>query len=121
MQTQRPTWAKRVIDRVGPVTAWLFLLGIIYISLTSSIIYSGMDAIERSHAEVNAREGMLIFTDCKPLKSYDVVGNVKIGFAVAGEYSEIIDKLAKKAHKDYPTAHGIIFDGNNKAQVVQFK
>lgn len=89
--------------------------------LCSSFIFCGLPAIEHSHADVNALENILIFTDCKPLNEFETIGNVKVGFSVSGSYQEIISKLVKKARKDYPTAQGIIFDGNDKAQVIKFK
>ena len=77
--------------------------------------------VRSNTAEVNQIEGLFIFTDSKPVKETEFIATEKVGLTMSGSYYQIINKLAKKARKEYPTAQAIIFDGNSKADIVKFK
>ena len=75
-------------------------------------------------AEVNSIQGMMIFTDSKPVADYKYIGTVSLSAISFNEqYQEVRDKLIKKAKKQYPDANAIILqlsnDGNNKADVIK--
>lgn len=63
-----------------------------------------------SQAEVNQVQGILIFTDSKPLQEYTYLGTVK-AYRIVGssQYQPVRDYLIKKIRKDYPAANGAIF------------
>ena len=63
-----------------------------------------------NRAEVNQVQGIMIFTDSKPLQQYKYLGTVK-AFRMAGssQYQPLRDHLVKKLKKDYPAANGAIF------------
>lgn len=67
-----------------------------------------------NQAEVNQVQGINIFTDCKPLQSYQYLGSVK-AFRVAGssQYEPIRDFLIKKIKKEFPAANGAVLHLNS--------
>jgi len=76
-------------------------------------------------AEVESYEGVLIFTDSKPVKEYTYLGTVKIvGVLSSGQYEVVRNKLIKLAKKTYPGCEGIILElkdgGTDKADVFKF-
>lgn len=76
-------------------------------------------------ANVYRHNGLLIFTDCDPVNEYDVVEHEKSVLSWSGQYSEIKNKLTRKALRDYPDADGIIISMTEKhvdrAVVIKFK
>ena len=82
----------------------------------------------KATAEVESIQGILIFSDCKPIQPYDYLGTVKStgtgGFA-SGEYASVRDRLIKNAKKDYPNADGLILNlrenKTDQADAIKFK
>ena len=76
-------------------------------------------------ANVYRHNGLLIFTDCEPVNEYDVVEHERSVLSWSGQYSEIKNKLTRRALRDYPSADGIIIsmtEGHvDRAVVVKFK
>jgi hypothetical protein len=106
----------------------LLLGAILGFGLTASIAFTAAhyDA-KNSTAEVNRIEGLLIFSDCKPVIQYDYLGTVKSntgGFGNA-QYEGVRNRLIKNAKKEFPTADAIIVYMNNgqadKADCIKFK
>lgn len=74
-------------------------------------------------AKVQRTGAVFVFVECYPTDEFDVVGSESIGITMSGKYSEIKEKLLKKAAKDFPTADGIIIASpdEGKATVIKFK
>lgn len=76
-------------------------------------------------AQVDRIEGLFIFTDSKPVKSYDYLGTVSISFSSDAQYIGVRDRLISKAKKKYPNAEGVILNlksgGVDKCDVIIFK
>lgn len=80
----------------------------------------------KATAEVNQAQGLYIFTDSKPVTSYEYLGSVNTAAVVwkTRGYQDTKDVLIKKIKKDYPQAEGIIFyfdGGKDKADAIKFK
>lgn len=97
--------------------------------LTLLIVFSSYKTqeVKNSTAEVNQVEGLLIFTDCKPVKEYEYLGTVKSntgGFGNA-QYEGVRNRLIKKVKSEYPKADGAIMYLNygqaDKADAIKFK
>lgn len=100
-----------------------FLAGLL---VAGAFSFKAMYDAKNNTAEVEQYEGIYIFTDSKPVKETDYLGSVKVGMSLgSGQYTEIRDKLIKKAKKEYPTCQGIIIhlkDGDtDKADAIKFK
>ena len=80
---------------------------------------------ENAQAKVNHIDGFYVFTDSSPVRNYDSLGMVEIGFITSTQYEPIRNNLIKNARKEYPNADGIIlqFDkkGMDKCIVIKFK
>lgn len=104
-------------------------LGILIgLSLTLLIAFStATQEIKNSTAEVNQIEGVLIFTDCKPVKQYEYLGTVKSNTGGFGnpQYEGVRNRLIKKVKNEYPQADGAIMYLNygqaDKADAIKFK
>lgn len=77
-------------------------------------------------AEVNKVDGLFVFTDSQPVKEYEKLGEVKNVISMGGaQYSDLRDKLIKKAKKEHPTADAVILyfhtGSTDRAEVVKFK
>jgi hypothetical protein len=105
-----------VAKKIARPIAFIAFLAALYAGLTSSRLQS-----EKSHAAVNQVEGLYIFVESKPIAPTDYLGTVKAGVTWSGDFKEVIAKLVKKAKKEYPAAEGIIFNGDEKADVIKFK
>ena len=92
---------------------------ILFVTLVSAKIV--MYDIKNNTAETNQIEGLYIFTDSKPVKEFEFIGTEKITFSMSGSYEAVINKIAKKARKEFPTAQALIFDGEGQAQIIKFK
>lgn len=98
-------------------------------SLTLLIAFSSErpQELKNSTAEVNQVEGLLIFTDCKPVKEYEYLGTVKSNTGGFGnlQYEGVRNRLIKKVKKEYPKADGAIMYLNygqaDKADAIKFK
>lgn len=107
-----------------------FIIGILAgLALTTLIAFQvATYEIKNSTAEVNNVEGLLIFTDCKPIKEYEYLGTVKSG-GTGGlanpQYEGVRNRLIKRIKKEYPKADGAIMNLNygqaDKADAIKFK
>jgi hypothetical protein len=101
---------------------------IIGLSLTTVFAFT-VASFEPKHstAEVNKVEGLLIFSDCKPVLEYEYLGTVKSSTGGFGnpQYEGVRNRLIKNAKKEYPRADGIIVYLNygqaDKADAIKFK
>ena len=102
---------------------------LIGLSLTLLIAFSSdkTQEVKNSTAEVNQVEGLLIFTDCKPVKEYEYLGTVKSSTGGFGnsQYEGVRNRLIKKVKNEYPKADGAIMYLNygqaDKADAIKFK
>jgi hypothetical protein len=84
--------------------------------------------VKKSSADVNQVEGYYIFTDSKPVLEYEYLGTVKfnggLGFS-SEQYTDVRNKLIKRAKKEFPRADGIIFyfatGSADRADLIKFK
>lgn len=82
--------------------------------------------VNNSTADVERIEGLYIFTDSKPVKEHEYLGTVdyKVGWG-GTQYTQVRDKLIKRAKKEYPKADAVIISLNSgqadKADVIIFK
>lgn len=81
----------------------LFLMAALLLASSFKIAY---DATNKT-AEVAKVDGLYIFTDSEPVKAYTKLGSVTVTFG-SPQYSEVRDKLIKKALKEHPSADGLI-------------
>lgn len=76
-------------------------------------------------AEVKKFDGVSIFVDCKPVKEYDVIGEVELSFFSfhnGSKAGKIQNKLIEKAKAKYPGMQGIIYNiDDESASVIKFK
>lgn len=107
-----------IANKFARIIALAAFLTAIYVGLTSSNV---LDTPDKSHAAVTKIEGLYIFVSSQPLAPNDYLGTVKAGVTWSGDFKEVIAKLVKKAKKEYPAAEGIIFNGEEKADVIKFK
>lgn len=85
-------------------------------------------APDTNRAEVNSVQGLLIFTDSRPVAEYSYLGTVK-GPGPYGlddpQYTNVRDVLIKRAKKQFPEANGIILQlnsgGEDKADAIKMK
>lgn len=80
-----------------------------------------------STSEVNRIEGLLIFTDSKPVLEYEYLGTVKSNTGGFGnpQYEGVRNRLINNVKKEYPQAEGAIMYLNygqaDKADAIKFK
>lgn len=75
-------------------------------------------------ANVKKDHGLYIFIESAPASEYETLGEVKkTGLVMTGSAKEMVKRLCNRAHNDYPTAEGIIFDdlALDHATVIKFK
>lgn len=83
--------------------------------------------VKNSSAEVNQIEGIYIFTDCKPVKTYKYLGTIKYTgtFATNSQYEGVRNALIKRVKKEHPEANGAILYLNygqaDKADAIKFE
>jgi hypothetical protein len=104
-------------------TLFGFVLGV---GLTALLAFTPSALEPRtSMAHVEEVNGVLIFTDSKPVMPYDSLGTVELSFVTDTQYQSIRNHLLKKAKKRYPNVQGLIMKMNkkgvDKAMVVVFK
>lgn len=76
-------------------------------------------------ASVNQIEGLYVFTDSEPLAETEYLGTVKNIISLGSpQYTNIRDKLVRKAKKDFPDCDAVILrfttGGSDKADAVKF-
>ena len=91
------------------------------------LAFNTLEDIKNNYAVVNQQNGLYIYSDCVPLKSYKFLGEVKSntgGFGSA-QYSDVKVRLIKKAKEKYPDANGIILrltsGAADRADVIKFE
>jgi len=89
---------------------------------------SSQYVLKRNTAEVNQRAGFYLFVDSEPMADYEYLGTVKVSLGFDEfdvQYSNVRDRLIKKARKKYPEANGLILTfttgGEDKADCIRFK
>jgi len=96
-----------------------FVCGLV---LSTLFAFTAVYEAKNNTAEVDQLEGVYFFANSKPVKEYEYLGSVKIGFTMGnGGYQDMREKLVKKAKKEYPKADGIIYNGDDKADCIKFK
>lgn len=102
----------------------LIVLGFFVLSIFAFTVVS----YEPKHAtaEVEQLQGLYIFVDSKPVLEYEYIGTVKSTFSLGGsQYTDVRDRIIKKAKKDYPQADAIIISfkagGTDRADAIKFK
>ena len=80
-------------------------------------------APDTNRAEVNSIQGILIFTDSRPVATYTTLGTISGAGFFNDQYTDVRDNLVKKARKRFPEANGIILSltsgGTDKADVIK--
>jgi len=99
-----------------------FALAIFMLATSFKIAY---DATNKT-AEVNKVDGVYVFTDSQPVKDYEKLGEVKNVISMgSGQYSDLRDKLIKKAKKEYPNTEAVILyfhtGSADRAEAIKFK
>lgn len=82
--------------------------------------------ISNKTAEANKVDGLFVFTDSQPVKDYEKLGEVKLTLSLgSAQYSDLRDKLIKKAKKDYPQCEAVICyfhtGSTDRAEAIKFK
>lgn len=96
--------------------------------LMSCVLFFSFMAVyepNETTAEVKKIDGISIFADCKPVKDYEVLGEVELSyfsFSNGSKAGKIQTKLVGKAKEKFPSMQGIIYniDGES-ASVIKFK
>ncbi len=74
---------------------------------------------------VQKNNGIYAFCDNEPICEYEIVERVKSGMSWSGQFTEVRNKLIKKAIKDHPDCDGVVISmaqgGTNRAIVIKFK
>ena len=108
---------------------------IVIISLVGFTVNKPAD--NKSLANVNQQQGILIFTDCKPVAEYEFIKNIKSDDQTQGKvyygdgkgicfcdlnYSQAVEATLKLMKKKKLEADGIIFNTSNmSADLIKFK
>ena len=85
-------------------------------------------ALSQSNTDAKASRynGILVFSDCTPVKDYEYLGTVKrnTGGFGCSQYECVRDGLIEKAKEDYPEVDGIILNlragGKDQADAIKF-
>jgi hypothetical protein len=80
--------------------------------------------VAKNLAQVNEVDGYYIFQQCKPMREYEVLGEVKkTGITWTGSPKEMFKTLLRRTKKDFPKADGLIFEDVQveHAQCIKFK
>ncbi len=76
-------------------------------------------------AVANKVNGIYVFTDAEPVMDYEILDREKSGISWSGQYSEIRNRLIKKALKGNKSAEGVILTfstgGMDRAVVMKYK
>ena len=75
-------------------------------------------------AKANKVNGLYVFTDAEPVGEYEILDREKSGISWSGQYSEIRNRLIKKALKGKTPAEGVILTfstgGMDRAVVMKY-
>ena len=123
-----PSWAKSNLTwLIGQCSNYLIKASALIALVLFSFSHPGSYEIKKSTAEVINMEGLNVFTDCKPLSTYDYLGTVSSNTGGFGnsQYEGVRSRLIKKVKKQFPEADGIIIYANSgqvdKADAIKFK
>lgn len=118
---------KVILHKLKTYTMKKSIYGILIgMGLTTLVSFTSYNYVLRNNtSEVDQLQGYYIFVNSKPVMEYKYLGTVKcvLPFGIS-EYSDIRDRLIKKATKDYPQADGLIFTFKNKnsgCDAIKFK
>lgn len=78
---------------------------------------------KKNIAEVSQYQGVYIFTYAKPVREHQYLGTINVKVCWECKAGEMVNIVLKKLKKEYPTADGIIYTGDNMSQadVIKFK
>ncbi len=69
--------------------------------------------------------GVYVFTDSDPTGKYETLGTVKVAIARSAQYTDVRDKLIKKAKKEYPDCQGVVLNLRagkvDEAEAIKFE
>lgn len=94
------------------------------IAVISAILISMIPDERKNLATVNMQDGYYIFIQCKPVASYDSLGEVKkTGLVMSGSPKEMFNTLLRRAKKDFPKCDALIFSDiqMEHATCIKFK
>jgi hypothetical protein len=101
---------------------------ILMLLIVTALLSVQSNAQTKTSATVNVYQGVAIFTDCNPVMSYDILGDLKIGSSGGfgnDSYNSQREAAIKKLKKEYPTADGILIsfkeNGACMATAIKFK
>lgn len=98
------------------------LISAVLLSLSVSTFAQQND---KGIARVQKNNGIYAFCDNEPISDYEIIDRTKAGLTWSGQFSEVRNKLIKKAVKDYPNADGVVISMSNsssdKAIILKFK
>ena len=99
----------------------IITVALIAIALTGMSLTD--DKQKNSAAVAEQVNGLYIFMYSKPAGEINFLGTVKALITLTGSTEEVVNKLCKKARKEYPNAQGIVINMTNfdKADVINFK
>jgi hypothetical protein len=100
-----------------------FTLGLIVaLGFSFKTIYD----LKQNSAEANELNGILMFTDSKPLMKYEIIGQVKLGLGSTHKdcYRDARVRLVEICKEKYPTGKGLMIKVDEfryTADVIDFK
>lgn len=104
------------------------IITLVGIALTVGYSFKTIHEISKTSAEVSLTQGIAVFMDSKPVKEYEIIGEVKLAKISTNNssYSEAKKTLIEKCLETYPTGEGIIienvpFTTRYSAKVIAFK
>lgn len=94
-------------------------------SLTALLSFATTYEVKDTTAEVKKIQNVVVFTDCVPVKEYEVIGTASFTFfslKSEGKHSTVLRRLVEKAKEKYPEAEGFIYNVEDQnAEVIKFK
>ncbi len=93
-------------------------------ALLALVLFAFVQTTNENSAIVNKIDGYYIFIESKPLKEYEVLGDIKSpGVVWNGRPAEMMNVMMKRLKKDYPKADAILFESHKleQAKAIQFK
>jgi len=94
----------------------------VLLALTCFIISFTKIEINKTAATVQQNSNLSIFSFCKPVAKYDILGSVKVPAICSDKSGDRIEILIKRCKKDYPSGEGLIVnDFFGVAEVIKFK
>ena len=84
-----------------------------------------LEGEDKSKCKVNRQQGLYVFCDCKPIQEYDKLGEIVGAGGLSSLYSDLRNRLIKKALKKYKSADGIIINlvegGRDRADAIEIQ